>query len=112
VYTANTGVNGWYRTPPELTLKPSDVWPVPPPPTGDHGSLTPEASAFDITRKSKEGSTMAVKITDDCTTCGVCMDTCPTGAIAEGDTKYSITDACTECLACIDACPTGAIVQD
>ena len=55
---------------------------------------------------------MAVKITDDCTTCGVCADSCPTSAIVEGDTKYSITDACTECLACIDTCPTGAIVQE
>lgn len=55
---------------------------------------------------------MAVKINDECTTCGVCQDTCPTGAIAEGEAKYSITDACTECLACMDSCPTGAIVQE
>ncbi len=55
---------------------------------------------------------MAVKISDDCTACGVCADTCPTAAIVQGDTKYNITDACTECLACIDAGPVGAIAQE
>lgn len=53
---------------------------------------------------------VAVIINDECTACGTCLDTCPTGAIVEGE-KYKITDECTECLACIDTCPTGAIVQ-
>lgn len=53
---------------------------------------------------------MAVVINDECTACGVCADSCPTGAIEAGD-KYTITDACNECLACIETCPTGAIVQ-
>ncbi len=53
---------------------------------------------------------MAVKITEECTACGTCLETCPTGSIEEGE-KYKINDTCTECLACVDACPTGAIVQ-
>jgi NAD-dependent dihydropyrimidine dehydrogenase PreA subunit len=54
---------------------------------------------------------MAVVIDDECTACGTCLDTCPVGAIAEGE-KYRVTDACTDCLACVDSCPTGAIVQN
>ncbi len=54
---------------------------------------------------------MAVVISNECTACGACLETCPTGAIEEGE-KYKITDACTECLACIDSCPSGAISQE
>ena len=54
---------------------------------------------------------MAVKINDECNACGACLDTCPAGAIAEGE-KYRVTDACTDCLACVESCPTGAIVQN
>ncbi len=54
---------------------------------------------------------MAVKITEECTACGTCLATCPTGSIEEGDPIYKVKDECTECLACVDACPTGAIVQ-
>lgn len=48
-------------------------------------------------------------ISDECTTCGACMDECPVDAIKEGDTKYSITDECTDCGSCADACPVEAI---
>ncbi len=55
---------------------------------------------------------MAYEITDDCTACGVCMDSCPAEAIKEGDDKYSIdADLCIDCGACVDTCPTGAIVE-
>lgn len=54
---------------------------------------------------------MAYKITDECLACGTCMDTCPNGAIEEGDI-YKITDACQDCGACMEACPTGAIIEE
>ncbi len=54
---------------------------------------------------------MSVVITDECTACGTCMDTCPTASIEEGEKKYKVNDTCTECLACVESCPTGAIVQ-
>ena len=56
---------------------------------------------------------MAYKITDACTKCGACADTCPVEAISEGDAIYVIdADACIDCGACADACPVEAIVQE
>ena len=55
---------------------------------------------------------MAYVITDDCTSCGACADSCPVEAISEGDDKYVIDpDTCTSCGACVDACPVGAIEE-
>lgn len=55
---------------------------------------------------------MAHVITDDCTSCGACADSCPVEAISEGDDKYVIdADTCTDCGACVDTCPVGAIEE-
>ncbi|HAU38587.1 MAG TPA: ferredoxin [Phycisphaerales bacterium] len=55
---------------------------------------------------------MAYKITEECTACGSCKDSCPAEAIKEGDPKYQIdADLCIDCGACADTCPVGAIVQ-
>lgn len=52
---------------------------------------------------------MAYKINDECVSCGACAETCPVGAIAEGDGKYVISEDCVECGACAAGCPMGAI---
>jgi formate hydrogenlyase subunit 6/NADH:ubiquinone oxidoreductase subunit I len=55
---------------------------------------------------------MAYKITDGCTACGTCAESCPAEAIKEGEKKYSIdADACIDCGSCVDACPVSAIVE-
>mgnify|MGYP001667865622 CR=1 FL=1 len=54
---------------------------------------------------------MKYKITDDCITCGICLDQCRVNAIVQNDEHYEITDACTSCGDCVDICPTGAIVE-
>ncbi len=55
---------------------------------------------------------MAYVITDACVSCGACADTCPCGAIAEGDGKYEINaDVCVSCGACADQCPCSAIEE-
>jgi ferredoxin len=52
-----------------------------------------------------------MKITEDCISCGTCVDACPLGAIAESGDTYAIDDSCTECRACVDSCPVNAIVD-
>ena len=55
---------------------------------------------------------MAYVITDECTACGTCIDSCPSEAIAEGDPIYKIDqDACVECGQCVEACPAEAIKE-
>jgi NAD-dependent dihydropyrimidine dehydrogenase PreA subunit len=54
---------------------------------------------------------MMVKISSDlCFGCGVCIETCPVGAIHLVDDVAVIDDElCSQCEACVDACPNGAI---
>ncbi len=56
---------------------------------------------------------MAYKITDSCTACGSCEDSCPSEAINAGDEQYTIdAGLCIDCGSCVDACPTGAIEEE
>lgn len=54
---------------------------------------------------------MAHVVSDECLACGACLDTCPVGAISEGDGKMVISDDCIDCGACEDVCPVGAISE-
>ncbi len=55
---------------------------------------------------------MARVISDECLSCGACSETCPVGAISEGDGKYVIdASACIDCGACEAGCPAGAITE-
>lgn len=54
---------------------------------------------------------MVIQVNQDlCDGCGVCVDSCPVGAIQLVDQRVVIDDAlCTQCEACKDGCPNGAI---
>lgn len=57
---------------------------------------------------------MAYVISDDCTTCGACLDECPVEAISLMDARISIIDGeiCINCGACVDICPVEAITPE
>ena len=62
--------------------------------------------------ETKKEYTMAHVISDECTKCGTCLESCPTEAISEGDPKYVIDpDTCVDCGQCIDECPAEAISE-
>lgn len=44
-----------------------------------------------------------------CTGCGICIDSCPFGAIEIENGAAKITDGCRICGSCIESCPAGAI---
>lgn len=52
--------------------------------------------------------------TDECTGCGICVDTCPNSVLdIVGSTAAVVNeDACDECGDCMEECPLGAIVID
>ena len=55
---------------------------------------------------------MAHRITDKCTACGTCKESCPVEAIKEGNPHYKIDpELCIDCGTCVDACPVQAIVE-
>jgi ferredoxin len=63
---------------------------------------------------------MAMRILEECISCGSCEPECPNEAIAQGDPIYTIDSArCTECVGaydtpkCVELCPIeGCIVED
>ncbi|MEE9441756.1 MAG: 4Fe-4S binding protein [candidate division Zixibacteria bacterium] len=59
---------------------------------------------------------MAMKITDECTACDLCVAECPTTSITEGDDIYIIDpETCNECEdqedgpQCVAVCPVECI---
>jgi ferredoxin len=62
---------------------------------------------------------MALKITDECISCGACEPECPVQAISEGETIYIIDpNKCVECVGyfesskCVEICPVDAPQPD
>jgi len=60
---------------------------------------------------------MAMKITEDCTACDLCLAECPTSSISEGDIYVIDPETCNECEdqdegpRCAAVCPVEAVVK-
>ncbi len=54
-------------------------------------------------------SDLPVKVGEACTGCGICVSTCPFGAITIVNNRAQIGDACRVCGACEPVCPVKAI---
>ena len=56
---------------------------------------------------------MPYTISEKCTACGACRESCPAEAILEGEPQFTIdADACIDCGQCVDTCPVSAIAEE
>ena len=57
------------------------------------------------------------RVTDLCTACGLCLDSCPYEGIRDGFSSRGYPKVliqpglCTACAVCVTDCPIGAIVE-
>jgi ferredoxin len=58
---------------------------------------------------SKEVTALAYVISEECTGCGSCIDSCPVDAISEGEIYVIDAELCTDCGECAETCPVEAI---
>jgi MauM/NapG family ferredoxin protein len=56
-----------------------------------------------------KASLVHCEVAGTCSSCGVCFNRCPTGAIQSTDGVFCDTGECTMCMSCAVDCPWGAI---
>jgi len=52
-----------------------------------------------------------IVISEKCTGCETCLDSCPFDAIELKDGKAFINEYCNACMSCLSVCPEGAIIE-
>jgi electron transfer flavoprotein alpha subunit len=51
----------------------------------------------------------SITVNDQCTGCGICISTCPFGALEMMEKRAVVNAECTMCGACVPVCPVNAI---
>ena len=83
------------------------------PPAEPFGPVTPRAA----TRAGEEAArcfdcARIPVVIGECTSCGGCAESCPTGAIQMADRQPVVeAELCNRCGVCIDACPEGVLTM-
>ena len=83
-----------------------EVAPLPeltPAPAGDHGELAVRQATTPLVPVA------VVARPDDCVLCGVCVDACPSHAMALGDMVVIDDRSCTACGVCGNICPNDVL---
>ena len=57
--------------------------------------------------KKANNAALVPKVSDGCTSCGLCAEICPAGAISETDMKAN-AEKCIGCMRCVTKCPHNA----
>jgi NAD-dependent dihydropyrimidine dehydrogenase PreA subunit/flavodoxin len=89
-----------YRDGIEIKQAPHFLWPTPTLPMGFFAVRGVLARSFGKRTVDAEA----------CTRCGICMETCPVGAVRLPDLPV-FEDTCIGCWACFNNCPTHAIIS-
>lgn len=58
-------------------------------------------------KELKPGGDVRPLTSDDCTSCGICVELCPLGIIDEDDPAV-VDEGCLHCCACVKSCPENA----
>lgn len=74
-------------------------------------SVCPAGAIKKIKLEEKQNTRIAMaSISDNCTNCGICVESCPKGAIIKSNDKVIINGIkCIGCNKCATVCPNGAI---
>jgi len=63
-----------------------------------------------VTKLESGNKAVAVIDSEKCTSCGICISVCPTGAIEVDQQAVVNEETCNGCAACVSECPTEAII--
>lgn len=81
--------------------------------TADPGAAVARAAGPEVPGPGAAGVPIdlgTVRIDGNCTACGACLSTCPTGALQPASRRPVVDDRrCTGCWECVEVCPRAAI---